>query len=135
MIWTEQMLTRLYHLCRKTPALSFATIVQTMNEELGLTLTKNAVIGKAHRMKTGKQPFTPRLVVLPPKIDAPIAPPLAPLIPGLGLTIYQTNHNTCKWPNGDRPPYLYCGHRVHAGEVYCKRHCEMAYATPRMRWE
>jgi GcrA cell cycle regulator len=69
------------------------------------------------------------------KIDAPILPPPTelPAAPD-GLTIYQLNGNTCRWPSGAYPPYSYCGCRTRAGLPYCAAHARRAYNAPAKQW-
>lgn len=133
--------TDLYH----NPAqLSFEAIATAMNEEFGTTLTRNACIGKSHRLNlplrgvnvsrqrktsTGDKKMRRKTV----RIDAPIAPveaiiPDAP--PSEGLTILQLREGDCKWPLGEtyaRPPFQYCGEPSLLGRSYCVTH--MAKAT------
>jgi hypothetical protein len=129
--WKKKVLHRLYLLLRQEPGLSYPMITAALNEEFGLQLTNNAVIGKAHRMKTGKQPYTPPPP--PPRPPRPAAPrpyPLNAPQPSLRLTIYELTDLTCKWPGtaiNEWPPYSYCGQPTELGLSYCPQHCEIAY--------
>jgi GcrA cell cycle regulator len=142
--WTDVMKRRFAKLHRQTPELSFTTIASMMSAEFGIELTRNACIGKARRMglamrgKRGDSRRIPDQKKARPmtiKIDAPILPPPTelPAAPD-GLTIYQLNGNTCRWPSGAYPPYSYCGCRTRAGLPYCAAHARRAYNAPAKQW-
>jgi hypothetical protein len=59
-----------------------------------------------------------------------IVPPQAPVVPGR-LVMSQLTTHTCHWPDGDRPPYTYCGEPTHAGSSFCRAHYKRAYDKPR----
>ena len=142
--WTPQiddLLRRLY-----MGRLTFRDIATRMTEELGLSLTRNACIGRARRLefqlRNGASPKPPG----PPKPRGRqkqhrrprfklVAPPLAPRPPRIGtLTMLQLTAETCRWPSGDRPPYTYCGAPVHDDRPFCLAHCQLAYDKPRKVW-
>ena len=143
--WTPQiddLLRRLY-----MGRLTFRDIATRMNEELGLSLTRNACIGRARRLKfqlrNGAFPKSPK----PPKprkrsrkqVKVQTEPVSAhlhlapPLVPG-ALTMLQLTSGTCRWPSGDRPPYTYCGAPVHDDRPFCLAHCQLAYDKPKKVW-
>lgn len=76
-------------------------------ENLG-GVTRNAVIGKAHRMglSTRVEVPKPRLTVLNPVTD-----------------------RLCQWPigNPDESGFHFCGQSASNGRPYCESHCAMAY--------
>ena len=144
--WTPKMLHRFRTLNKITPVLSFKAIAEIMSAEFKLPLTRNAMIGKAHRLglpdrRTGavRPPIVGKGKPMPAKkvaIDAPI-PPIEALLPDLvlrtGITIYQLRDSTCHWPvTAGRPPFLYCGHPVKGERSYCPKHCEIGYTTARV---
>lgn len=92
-----------------------------------LEVTKNAVVGKVHRLGLPKRPSpiknavssstTPRAKPKKKvKADEPIR--LADLGPGM-----------CSWPIGDpgNPDFHFCGAKSIPGKPYCLAHCEKAY--------
>ena len=115
-------------------------------------VTRNAVIGKAHRLGLRGRPSpirrdetgavarpapVPRVSVpapitvkaeLPPvetpRAAAPIAPAAAAPAKALGGST-----KTCSWPMGDpkQPGFHFCGGEAVPGRPYCSTHCGMAY--------
>jgi len=53
-----------------------------------------------------------------PRVVARIEPPIGPTA---GLTDIP-DRNGCKWIEGDRPTWRYCGHAVREGTAYCEGH-------------
>ena len=99
-----------------------------------LGVTKNAVIGKVHRMKmtiTRKLPPGPVVarvrVRWPPAKQRPlphaVAPP-APIEPAafLARLIEDIGAGECRYPHGDYPPFLYCAQPTKPGSPYCPFH-------------
>jgi GcrA cell cycle regulator len=128
------MLRRFRELHRQKDA-SFTAIANTMSEEFKIELTRNACIGKAHRLDLPRR-FKPHIVrkvkvvrekVIRMKIYQPPPPPPSPprKPEPFTLTITELEHGDCKWPSGgpyDRPPFLFCGKAALAGLPYCKAH-------------
>ena len=131
---------------RKGPKqLSMSQIRDILNAEFKTSLTRNAIVGRCHRMVLAARPSPLGNRFLKPKakamktvkVDAPIVP-LEALLPDerpqSGLTIYQTGNGDCKWPLGKAdasPPFLYCGDPVMDDRPYCGTHCGIAYNVPR----
>jgi len=92
-----------------------------------LGLTRNAIIGKAHRLGLcGKKPPArpkepdirkPRPQRLPPSPPVVVVMPSQPQ--SLDLTIEELDAGTCRYPYGEMPPYRFCGHPVQDGSPYC----------------
>jgi GcrA cell cycle regulator len=118
--------------------------------ELGHGLTRNAVIGKVHRLgldrrghaftptqKFPKAPRAPRFWkpkrILAPfkfiKAKAEMEPETSPD----PVTLMQLKPRHCRWPLGEPrdPDMLYCGATKIEGYSYCGRHCEAAYQPRR----
>jgi hypothetical protein len=100
--------------------MTYEEAAQAMNQDFGLALSKGAVIGRGRR------------IGIPPRKE-PAPPPVwyvrrvltnrPPARPG-ELRIEELTYTTCRWPNGEGPPYSYCGARSRQGEPYCQTHAE-----------
>lgn len=128
--------------------LSAAQIADRLAAEFNAGLSRNAVIGKMHRMGlAGRgQPVSSRPrrrtyrtrraravasvvgkrvseLEARPKVAAPIA---------RKLTIFQLTERTCKWPIGDplQEDFCFCGHDAVEELPYCEYHAGIAYQTP-----
>jgi GcrA cell cycle regulator len=130
--WSDEKEQRLETLFRK--GLSFSLIAA----DLGVT--RNAVVGKAHRMKLpGRQPIEclPRPRSANPRIRRQAVRAVAvkkakpKIIAGqdYGCTIYDLVDCSCRFPlweiNTPHPARLYCGTpgaSVSTGVPYCERH-------------
>ncbi len=80
-------------------------------ERLGGT-TRNAVIGKAHRLHLKSRPSP---------------------IKRQGPAILTLKENMCRWPIGTpgQPGFTFCGEQSLPGRPYCASHCELAYQKKR----
>ena len=114
-------------------------------------ITKNAVIGKVHRLKLSGRPspigarptaprvkhvtrghptlppaFRPVLVVAAPRTSTPPERPVAP--PLLALA----TRGSCQWPVGEPRAlgFRLCEAPALCGRPYCETHCRSAYARP-----
>ena len=128
-------------------------------KQLGGGVTRNAVIGKVHRLGlSGRaapsqparttfrparvrpaapaQPSAPRRIeaVQPRPMVAAPTPPAPPLpdMPGTA-TVLTLGAHMCKWPIGDpsSQEFSFCGRRASEG-VYCMEHARVAY-QPQVR--
>ena len=83
-----------------------------------LGVSRNAVIGKAHRLGVDSRPS-------PIKRRKP------------GATILELTDRMCKWPIGDPrdSEFRFCGKQTISGLPYCGEHCSKAYqhAAPRKK--
>lgn len=151
MAWTEdrvEILTKLW-----AEGLSASQIAKRLGG-----VTRNAVIGKVHRLglsgrakpsrpktvsraKPAAKPSTPKPRVVrktAPVVKAPPAPPpveAKPLPNGEFATILTIRDHMCKWPIGDpgESDFRFCGRRVKDKEPYCEAHCSVAYQPSRRR--
>jgi GcrA cell cycle regulator len=123
---------------------------------LGGGVTRNAVIGKVHRLglsgraKAGtpaaQRPARPRSPAQPGPIAEPAilaspaagptaAPELAPVLQEVAIPeskrvgILELRDSMCRWPLGDpsKPDFAFCGARAVTGLPYCGHHCQIAY--------
>lgn len=138
--WTperEETLKRLY-----AEKLSYSLIAA----ELG-GITRNAVIGKSHRMglerrgpadgqpvrKTKfRKPYTRAPWAVPrPHLEATEALELPVEIVADPVTLRDLESHHCRWPLGDPPDMMFCGAHQRKGYSYCARHYRMAYQPSR----
>jgi GcrA cell cycle regulator len=103
-IWTTEVVEQLSALWQQ--GLSTAEIGRKLH------ISKNAVVGKAHRLM-----LTPR----PSPIKGPIH-----------RSSNAKPGPTCVWPKGHpgSPGFRYCGKRTYPGKSYCPEHHEMAHPHP-----
>jgi GcrA cell cycle regulator len=122
-------------------------------KQLGGGVTRNAVIGKVHRLglsgraapsqparatfrpsrprpaQPTQAPSAPRRIeaVQPRPAAAPSVPAPMPDLPGTA-TVMTLGAHMCKWPIGDpsSTEFSFCGRRASEG-VYCVEHARVAY--------
>ena len=91
--------------------------------EIGKRLgtSKNAVVGKAHRLGLKGRPSPIK------RQDVKVAPAKKPEIRIYTLT--DLSAQTCRWPIGDpkHEDFRFCGKGVIACKPYCGEHCATAY--------
>ncbi len=114
---------------------------------LGSGFSRNAVIGKAHRLKLSSRvspistTMTPKVkpantqkiagsAARPEKLRAVRTPPPAPVkIDVKGIKLIDLKERMCRWPLGDPkdPGFNFCGCQTVPGIPYCADHARMAY--------
>jgi GcrA cell cycle regulator len=121
-------------------------------KQLGGGVTRNAVIGKVHRLglsgraapsQPARATFRPsrprpaqptqapsaprRIEAVQPRPAAPSVPAPMPDLPGTA-TVMTLGAHMCKWPIGDPSSneFSFCGRRSSEG-VYCVEHARVAY--------
>jgi GcrA cell cycle regulator len=104
-IWTPELVTQLSALWKQ--GLSTAEIGRRLN------ISKNAVVGKAHRLLLDPRP-------------SPLKRPPAPRVVGI-------TGPTCSWPHGHpgEKDFHFCGKRPVPGKSYCAEHAQLAYVKPK----
>ena len=105
-------------------------------KELG-GVTRNAVIGKAHRLKLSNRvsPIQQNKKPLPVKVQSHTPPPerkvkkVAAQDNRQGVPLTSLKANQCRWPIGDPQDecFGFCGARVIPGLPYCSEHAKIAY--------
>jgi len=103
---------------------------EKLGEQFGVVLTRQAVIGKAHRMGLGG---TAKLFMKTVQPVAPFVEPALPEpeLPSLELTLDELTQNNCRFIAGDDPREArYCGHTVFRRSM-CKTHFALCYQEPR----
>ena len=121
-------------------------------KELGDGITRNAVIGKAHRLGLKARPSPVKggeatiaevataSVATPAPAAAPVAAPrpavvaprkMRPVAPAkpLRTSLLDLSEKVCKWPIGHPgdADFHFCGKPSNAGFPYCNDHCLQAY--------
>ena len=109
-------------------------------------VSRNAVIGKAHRLGLSGRPKTASSssspVVAKPKPvvrrRTPVEKPRPVFIaegPIIGAGILDLTERMCRWPIGDpkSSDFKFCGRKVATGCTYCSEHASMAYQPPQSR--
>jgi hypothetical protein len=150
--WSDEMHARLRVLARQKR--SYTDIAAVISHEFNVCVSRNACIGKAHRLGIMKkhrasQEFAHRrkpkaraptlgtasVPVFRPDPDPAPVPKItprwrvtfdAPAPAGHGrYLLQQLDGNMCHWPYGDRVPYLFCGAPT-AGRSYCAYHTRVS---------
>lgn len=107
-------------------------------EDLGIT--RNAVIGKAHRLgwnfqseskNNGKFAEVNR-ARRQPRQKPTALPPMEPEPDALRLTVLQLKNKSCRYIVTDDHPMLYCGLQKEHGN-YCAHHAKKMYLPPDFR--
>jgi len=86
-----------------------------------LSVSKNAVVGKAHRLGLKGRPSPikrpARAVEAKKPADVKV------------FTLTDLSSQTCRWPIGDpkHEDFRFCGKSVVPGKPYCSEHCATAY--------
>ncbi len=126
MTWTDERITELKRLWDAGHSASH------IGKALGVS--KNAVIGKSHRLKLSPRPspirrsMTPRAArpaPAPKRVPKPLARPI------MRATRAHGGSSSCLWPIGDpsTPEFHFCGAEAVPGKPYCLEHCARAYVT------
>jgi GcrA cell cycle regulator len=140
--WTDERVTELKSLW--ADGFSCSQIAAKMGG-----ITRNAVIGKVHRLglvgrprdpnapakprkKQVRHNFTRTLAIIngsdPGYIEAkPCVDIEIPI--SQRRTLMELTHETCRWPVGDpaNPDFYFCGAKPHGDRSYCAEHCRIAY--------
>ena len=109
MVWTEEMMDTLKkYWSEGKPASEIAEI-------LGQDISRNSVIGKAHRLGLSGRP-------------SPIKKKAVQ-----HYTLHSMTERMCKWPFGDpkKPDFHFCGQPVDVAVTYCSEHRALAYQAAR----
>jgi GcrA cell cycle regulator len=144
MEWSEDIIAKLRVLWAE--GLSTAEIGRRLN------ISKNAVVGKAHRLNLPPRPSpirrsengNPRPAA-PRRTQGPTLPPLAASLgapaPALRPIISPPKNSLratpCCWPIGEpgKPSFHFCNAGSAPGKPYCEAHASIAYVRVRDRRE
>ena len=129
MSWTEERVALLKQLWGegKTAA--------EIAKALGEGVTRNAVIGKAHRLKLSSRLSPIQQNTKPAAKSAAEAPKIKkaavrqPEFKGKGVKMVELEARMCRWPNGDprEENFSFCGCETVEGLPYCETHVRAAY--------
>jgi len=151
-LWTDAKLAQLAQLWNEKrvggqPLYSTADIAMQMG------MTKNAIIGKAHRLGlpprpspirasgSGEKPRReprqiPKLPPLPSLAGVVAEPPKLPPAPRVPRPVPRPAptdpKHPCCWPIGEpgKPGFRFCGAPSLVGKPYCEEHAKRAYIRP-----
>ena len=146
MEWTEEAIAKLRSLWAE--GLSTAEIGRRLN------ISKNAVVGKAHRLNlpprpspirrnegetAAARPVVPKRVqgaTLPP-LSASMSAPMPTLRAMLPAVKFSQRATPCCWPIGEpgKPSFHFCNASAVTGKPYCEEHAAVAYVRVRDRRE
>jgi GcrA cell cycle regulator len=116
MAWTEESISSLRAMWSEGKSAS------QIAASLGGNITRNAVIGKVHRLALDGRP-------------SPIKGPVKPRVKKEvhGKTLLGMNDRMCKWPIGDprQPDFHFCSEHAQTGLPYCSEHAAIAYQPAR----
>lgn len=109
--WTNEQVATLRELWESGKSAS--EIAQILGDEF----SRNAVIGKAHRLRLDGRP-------------SPIGKKPLSLARPAGATLMELTARMCCWPIGDphEPGFHFCGRRVVGRRSYCADHANLAYS-------
>jgi len=151
MDWTEEAIATLRQLWAEGH--STAEIGRRMG------ISKNAVVGKAHRLNLPARPSpirrpagqapAARAPRLAPRPGLPRPLPILPVVraaaadrqehrpaqitPQARTAPLRVGHATCCWPIGEpgKPGFRFCGAPAMPGKPYCEEHAAIAYVRPK----
>jgi len=109
-VWTDERIEQLKDLWNQ------GLTTGEIGKRLGVS--KNAVVGKAHRLGLKGRPSPIKRAKAEPKKKETAV-----------YSIIDLSPQTCRWPIGDPklPGFHFCGKPVRPGKPYCAEHCEVAY--------
>lgn len=148
MSWTPELIKELKKLWKK--GLTTGEIGRVIG------MSKNAVVGKAHRLGLESRPSPIKREEMVKKEKAaralkkvakPVAKPTRPVVqsepevavksakkvkPGKnkGVKLVDLKPTSCRWPEGDpkESDFHFCGKEAVPGKSYCEEHCAVAYS-------
>jgi len=108
-----------------------------------LDVSKNAVVGKAHRLGLQGRPSPikrePKDVQKKPETSSSLPSPSSSASPlpkkNDFITIADLTLEMCRWPTGDPKfaDFHFCGKKTFQNKPYCLNHCAEAYTTPKSK--
>ncbi len=122
MAWTEKRIKALKKFWEK------GLTASQIAAELG-DVTRNAVIGKAHRLGLSGRPSPLKNNVKPAPAAKPAPKKQEDESPQEQITLLMLTDRMCKWPVGHPgdDDFHFCGGKSTPGQPYCAQHSAMAY--------
>lgn len=125
---------------------SASTIANHMTNFTHQKVSRNAVIGKCHRMHmkldSGINRPKPKLPktenIWRPRtrnLDQPKPKREAIVVESLDIQLLDLQVQHCRYPHGEYSPFKFCGQPILEGKTYCAAHAAMCYIPPRVRGE
>jgi GcrA cell cycle regulator len=153
--WTQEQSEALKSLI--ADRLSLAEAAKIINERFGTNYTRNAAVGKAHRLgivfpvREKKPPYVRktqrpivRIVRANGNSDAmrritsseaiEIKLRCVEIVPR-NLSLIELEACDCRYPTSDDAPFLFCGHPKQAGSSYCTPHHFLCWEPARKMTE
>ena len=129
MFWTPERVAELTRLWNE------GLTTSQIGKRLGIS--KNAVVGKAHRLHLSARP-SPIKMSQGPRLVRPLSivavPGQAMAAPALRrvsvpVPVLELSNRQCHWPLGHpgEPGFHFCTERALAGKPYCGQHAAVAY--------
>lgn len=116
MTWTTEKIKQLKKLWQKGKS------TVEIGRELGIS--KNAVVGKVHRLELSSRPS-------PIKKEATPKPQKQKLVVNGKMSLLDLKLTSCRWPIGEPKDtdFHFCGKDTITGKPYCSEHCKVAYTS------
>lgn len=141
MSWTDERVDQLRSLW--TEGLSASQIARV----LGDGITRNAVIGKVHRLGLAGRAAPARIdrprLPSAPRVHFRVREPELPVVEeeplklddGSFVGVLAINDRMCRWPIGDPSgdEFHFCGRNPKSGSPYCEAHARKAYQPQQVR--
>lgn len=117
--WTSDMTDKLRELW--ATGKSATEIGESLSRHFGEPFSRNAVIGKVHRLKLQARP-SPIIHKAKPEAQEAAAKP----------QVWPSSDHDCRWPMREieRGQFEFCCNRREAGKPYCAEHCGIAFQKP-----
>lgn len=116
MTWTADKIKTLKKLWQKGKS------TVEIGRELGIS--KNAVVGKVHRLELNSRPSPIKKEVIVKVVKQKV-------VKTDKMSLLDLKLNSCRWPIGDPKDadFHFCGKDTVTGKPYCNEHCKVAYTS------
>ena len=116
MTWTTEKIKQLKKLWSKGKS------TVEIGRELGIS--KNAVVGKVHRLELNARPSPIKKTTTPKPVKKKVQKEG-------NVSLLDLKLNSCRWPIGEPKDadFHFCGKDTVTGKPYCREHCKLAYTS------
>ena len=116
MTWTTEKIKQLKKLWSKGKS------TVEIGRELGIS--KNAVVGKVHRLELNARPSPIKKETVKKTVKKKVQKQE-------NVSLMDLKLNSCRWPIGDPKDadFHFCGKDTVTGKPYCSEHCKIAYTS------